>query len=352
MNTFFDSLVPFMSRTVTVISRCAGRIGLSVIAVVGMSMVPLSSATVGAQAPASARQTAARGATSVAASAVGTLLVAHGGGPAWDANVENLAKSVHTGGPVAVSLLMGPGAATHRFQDAVAQLVANGAKEVVVVPVLVSSHSGHIEQIRYLAGETDSLDTEMMHHLHMSGITRPTQDVPIRVTAALDNAPQLARVLADHAKSLATDPAHQALFLVGHGPNDAEDNAAWMSNLRQVADSVRTWTGFSDIKIGLLRDDAPAPVRAEAVREIRETILLQNTATRKPVVVVPILVSSGAVVDTKIPHDLKGLPIVYKAVPLLPHPTMARWVEARVREVDRTPPAHSPAHSPAAPFMQ
>lgn len=322
--------------------RHAVRVSLAGIVITGISAVTGSVLVAQASLP--------------APSSVGTLLVAHGGGPAWDANVESLAKSVHTGGPVAVSLLMGPGAATHRFQDAVAQLVASGAKEVVVVPVLVSSHSGHIEQIRYLAGETDSLDMEMMHHLHMSGITRPTQRVPIRVTSALDNAPQLARVLSDHAKALATDPAHQALFLVGHGPNSAEDNAAWMSNLRQVADSVRAWTGFSDIKIGLVRDDAPAPVRQEAVKEIRETIMLQNAATKQPVVVVPILVSSGTVVNTTIPNDLRDLPIVYKAVPLLPHPMIARWVEARVKDAIDTPVAQTPAslsaRKPAAHVMQ
>ena len=325
MNLLSRSLSSFASHQ-------AVRASLVAIAVAGLSAMPRSA--VGAQA------------ATPAPSTVGTLLVAHGGGPAWDANVESLAKSLQTGGPVAVSLLMGPGAATHRFQDAVAQLVASGAKEVVVVPVLVSSHSGHIQQIRYLAGETDSLDMEMMHHLHMSGITRPTQRVPIRVSTALDNAPQLARVLSDHAKALATDPAHQALFLVGHGPNSAEDNAAWMSNLRQVADSVRAWTGFGDIKIGLVRDDAPAPVREEAVREIRETILLQHAVTKQPVVVVPILVSSGTVVSTTIPNDLRDLPIVYRAVPLLPHPMMARWVEAQVKEIVSTPIAQGPAHSP------
>ena len=266
---------------------------------------------------------------------VGTLIVAHGGGPQWDAGVDSLARAVRTGGPVAVSLLMGPGAATHRFQDAVAQLVARGAKEIVVVPVFVSSHSGHFQQIRYLSGETDSLDTEMMHHLHMSGIARATERVPIRVTAALDNSPQLARVLSDHATKLGTDPAHQALFLIGHGPNDADDNARWMSNLRQVADSVGEWTGFRDVKVGLVRDDAPAEVGAEAVKGIRETIRLQHSATSKPVVVVPILVSSGSVSHTKIPGDLKDLPVVYDAVPLLPNPAMARWVEVRVREASK-----------------
>jgi sirohydrochlorin ferrochelatase len=263
-------------------------------------------------------------------SEIGTLIVAHGDGPRWNANIESLARSVHTGGPVAFSLLMGPDAAKHRFQDAAAQLVAQGAREIIVVPVLVSSHSGHIDQIRYLTGETDSLDADMKMMLHMSGITRPTTRVPMRVTAALDNAPQLARILSDHAKKLGTDPSKQALFLVGHGPNSAEDNAAWMSNLRQVADSVQKWTGFRDIKIGLVRDDAPAPVRAEAVKEIRETIELQHEMTSEPVVVVPILVSSGQVSGTKIPTDLAGLPVVYNAVPLLPHPAMASWVEARV----------------------
>ena len=74
---------------------------------------------------------------------IGTLIVAHGGGPSWDERVDSLAAAVRTSGPVAVSLLMGPGAATHRFQDAVARLVAQGAREVVVVPLFVSSHSDH-----------------------------------------------------------------------------------------------------------------------------------------------------------------------------------------------------------------
>jgi len=320
MTNFSRSIVSFVSR-----------------AALGISVAALAFPGTGsAQSLASASST-----SRLPASAVGTIIIAHGGGPTWDGNVESLAKSVHTGGPVAVSLLMGPGAATHRFQDAVAKLVSEGAKEVVVVPVLVSSHSGHIEQIRYLAGETDSLDMEMMHHLTMSGITRSAVKVPISVTTALDNAPQLARVLADHAKALGKDPAHQALFLVGHGPNDAEDNAKWMTNLRQVADSVRAWTGYSDIKIGLVRDDAPAEVRAEAVKEIRETILLQNAVTKQPVVVVPILVSSGEVASTKIPADLKDLPIVYNAVPLLPHPAMARWVESQVRRAIEHPVAQT-----------
>ncbi|HEX6694125.1 MAG TPA: CbiX/SirB N-terminal domain-containing protein [Longimicrobiales bacterium] len=264
---------------------------------------------------------------------VGTLVIAHGGGPEWDAQVRTVAAQVNTGGPVEVSFLMGPGAKTAPFQSAAKKLVDAGAKEIVVVPVLVSSHSGHYDQIRYLAGLIDSIDETMMHHLHMGGIERAAVNVPIRVAAALDNAPEMAVVLAERARAAAAEPASQALFLIGHGSNSAEDHAAWMANLRPVADSVKSLTGFRSVLIGLVRDDAPAAVRAEAVRSAREMIQLQAAVTGRDVVVIPILISRGQVSEQKIPADLQGLPIRYAPVPLLPHPQIARWIEKRVRDV-------------------
>ena len=133
-------------------------------------------------------------------------------------------------------------------------------------------------------------------------------------------------------ESLAAESGEQALFLIGHGPNSAEDHAAWMMNLRVVADSVKRQTGFRDVKIGLVRDDAPAPVRAEAVRGVRELIQLQHELTRRDVVVVPVLVAKGQVSTQKLPADLAGLPIVYTSDGLMPHQYMARWIERRVQE--------------------
>jgi sirohydrochlorin cobaltochelatase len=263
---------------------------------------------------------------------VGTVVVAHGGDSLWNAHVRTVAAAARTGGPVEVSFLMGAGAKTARFQDAVARLAAQGVTEIVVVPMLVSSHSGHYDQIRWLAGEPVTLDEQMMHHLHMAGIERPAGTVPLRVTRAMDAAPQVARVLADRALALTRTPREQALLIVGHGPNSAEDYAAWMENLRPVADSVKAWTGFRDVRVDLVRDDAPAPVRAEAVRRVRELIELQHMATGRDVVVVPVLVSTGSVSRDKVPNDIRGTRSVYTGEPLLPHPAMGRWIEARVRE--------------------
>lgn len=261
---------------------------------------------------------------------VGTVILAHGGGPEWNAQVEKIAALVNTGGPVKVSYLMGPGASTNRFQDVIERLASEGADHVVVVPMLMSSHSGHYEQIRYLAGEVDELSDVMMHHLQMAGIERAHASVPVHVARAIDDSPDVARILAERALALTDDPASHALFIMGHGPNSAEDNAMWMQNLRPVADTVAALTGFRDVKLGLVRDDAPAPVRAEAVRQVREIIQLQHELTGRDVIVVPALISTGSVSQEKFPADLAGLPVVYTGEALLPHPGLAKWVEARV----------------------
>ena len=279
----------------------------------------------------------------------GTLIVAHGGDTAWNKGVRALAMQVRTGGPVEVAFLMGPEAKTSRFQDVVAKLAARGATSVVVVPLLMSSHSGHYEQIGWLARTRDSLSATMSHHLHMSGIERAQPGMPIRVTRALDDAPELARVLAERASALAPSVKDRALFIVGHGPESAEDNARWMEYCRRISDSVKAITGFRDVRIGLVRDDAPAAVRAEAVRGVRDIIELQAEVTGADVLVVPMLISKGSINRDRLPKDLAGLPIVYTAEGVAPHAEIARWVERRVRETTVVAPAADSAHREASP---
>ena len=76
----------------------------------------------------------------------------------------------------------------------------------------------------------------MQEHTHHAGHTRARRRCADRGVAGMDDSPAMALVLADRAKALAGgDVSKRALFLVGHGPNSAEDCAAWMSNLRRVA---------------------------------------------------------------------------------------------------------------------
>lgn len=280
--------------------------------------------------------------------ATGVVIIAHGSDSVWNAPVHSLAQKLRAGGPVEVSFLMGPAAATTRFQDAVARLEARGVSRVAIIPLLVSSASGHYQQIRWLAGETVTLDAVMQHHLHMAGHGRPAAGVPLVLAPALDDAKELAEVLADRARAIAPDLATRAVLIAGHGPNSAEDNAEWMRHLRVVAAGVQKLTGAADVRVGLVRDDAPAPVRTEAVRGVRDLIELQHRATGRDVIVVPVLVSRGAISRDKLPADIAGLPVVYAGDPLLPHDAMARWAERRAREALTRDPAARSSASPAS----
>lgn len=268
----------------------------------------------------------------IASDSVGILLVAHGAGPDWNSQVTELAARVNHSGPLGVSFLMGPGAAQAPFQTVAAQLEDRGAKVIVVVPILISSYSGHFQQIEYLAGRREHLDEVMAHHLDMAGITRAVTNVPLLLTPAMDDAAEIGQTLSRRALDLATAPREQALFIIGHGPETALDYARWMANLRRIKDSVAEMTQFKNVLVDLVRDDAPAEVRQEAVSRIRELIELQHSLTGKPVVVVPIMIATGAITKTKMPDDLKGLPISYDGTALLPDQALARWVERRVQE--------------------
>jgi sirohydrochlorin ferrochelatase len=317
------SVLPPWARRIAVVPRaCAtlrAALALAATAVVILAVLP---------APGAGLQEASE------APRVGVVVVAHGGGPSWNGPVLEVAARAERllEAPVAVSFLMGDAVPRYRFQDAVARVAAAGAEHVVVVPLLASSHGSHYTQIRWLAGDLDHLDPDLMHHLHASGTTRPDVGVPLRLTPALDASMEIATILADRALALATEPTQEALFVVGHGPNGAEHYAGWMANLRPVADSIGSRTGFRDVKLGLLRDDAPDLVRAEAVRRIREIIDLQHRLTGRDVVVVPVLVSRGYVSTRKLPRDLDGLPVRYEGEGLLPHDQVAEWIARRARE--------------------
>lgn len=263
----------------------------------------------------------------------GVIVVAHGGGPEWNAGVFEAVKSSQLTGPVEIAFLMGPFAKDHRFQDAVARLQAKGATHAVVVPLFVSSQSGHVEQIRWLMGLTNALDEVMHHHLQMSGIERPTVTMPMALTPALDDAAELRTALTDRALELAARKPKKALMLVGHGPNLEAEYAYWMHNLRAVAAEVRTRTGFADVRVGLVKDDAPAAERAEAVRHVRDLVELQAAASRDSVVVVPILLAPGKLTKTGLPRDLANLPVRYTGTPILPHPVIGAWIRRMVESV-------------------
>jgi hypothetical protein len=117
------------------------------------------------------------------------------------------------------------------------------------------------------------------------------------------------------------------VLLVAHGPSTDADALAWEEALRVATAPLAIALDDTPLRIGLLRDDAPAPVRARAVAALRDTVTALAARSADSVLVMTVLVSSGSIDRVRIPQDLAGLPIHYAGMSLAPHPALARWIE-------------------------
>ncbi len=293
----------------------------------------------------------------VAHAQTGLLVVAHGASPEWNARVrETVAKVVWPHGPVSVAFLMGPETKTASWDHAIDTMRARAAKSLVVVPLLVSTHGFHYVEIEYYAGLRDTLirppapprpaqatppvrDTAAaaagygasygsmgggMNHPHVHN--RPP-GMPAVVTPAIDAAPELGAVILSEWKKFAPECKGREIMFVAHGPSNDADANRWVTNIAIAAQSLRSAGYTGAVRVGLLRDDAPAPIRAAAITSMRDTIQAMATRSKDSVVVIPILISSGAINRVTIPRDLKDLPIRYHPVALSGHDEIARWIE-------------------------
>jgi sirohydrochlorin ferrochelatase len=250
----------------------------------------------------------------------GLLVVAHGANAAWNARVRATVAQVKWDGPVAVAFLMGEEADSASWDAGIREIVNRGADQIVAVPLMVSSHGAHYRQIRYLAGEIPEWPADLAHQ--HGARTDPV--VPVRVTGALDGAPELGLVLRDRWRDLSPADRGRPLLLVAHGPSTDAEAALWIRDLERAAEE---FGGDPGVRIGLLRDDASPPVRAAAIALLHETVTRMAGRGKDSVAVLPVLISSGRIDRSTIPKDLTGLPVSYTAVALTPHPALARWIE-------------------------
>jgi sirohydrochlorin ferrochelatase len=272
---------------------------------------------------------------SVAQAQTGLLVVAHGAGPEWNARVrETVAQVAWTKGPVATAFLMGPENQTAGWDSATARLVREGAREVVVVPFMVSSFGSHYRQIRFYAGELSQLPPELAAHDHG---TSGSAGLPMRVTAALDDAPELGAVLLDRWRALEAGNRGRPLMLVAHGPTTDAEARQWVAHLKSTASGIAS-EGRIPVEIGLLRDDALPPQRAAAIAKIHAQVRALLTGLADSVTVMPVLISTGRIDRVTIPNDLAGLPVRYAPMVLAPHAALAQWIErVAIARLETTP---------------
>lgn len=278
----------------------------------------------------------------------GILLLAHGGAAEWNTRVTDLAAQVDRTRPTEVAFGM---ATRANMQTAVDRLVARGATEIVAVPLFVSSWSSVITSTEYLLGLRAEAPAALAiyakmnhtppgatatagsspaehqgHHAPEDGMSPVKSPVPIRMTAALNDHPIVADILASRARSISKSPSSEALVIVAHGPNGDEENRRWLSDMASLAGRIGSSDTFASINYLTLRDDAAKPVRDQATAELRELVSTRAQAGRR-VLVVPLLVSFGGI-ERGLRARLDGLTYTMAAAGLMPDDRLVTWVLA------------------------
>jgi sirohydrochlorin ferrochelatase len=257
---------------------------------------------------------------------VGVLVLAHGGRPEWNEQVKKAVKEAKLDQPVEIAFGMGMmPAEVEGVQAALNRLEKRKVNSIVVLPLLVSSDSSVYRQFEYLFGFRDEPSwPEHGHEILPLSIPRGVQ---IRFGHALDRSGYVSEILLARAEKLSKDPAKEAIVIVAHGPETAEENAKWLASMENLSEKIQDQGGFSALALATLQDDAPPEVRDEATRNLREKVQTLSGGLR--VIVVPLLLSRGGI-EKKIPERLKGLEFVYSGETLLPDPKISLWIKHQV----------------------
>lgn len=277
-------------------------------------------------------------AAAVFAQTSGILLMAHGGRENWNEEIRKIAAAVDKSAPVEVAFGM---ASRASLQSAVDKLIGRGVKEIVAVPLFVSSHSSVITSTEFLLGQRKEAPKELaiyarMNHGHTGhtaragdskGATPVESAVPIRMTRAVDGDEVAAAILLDRANALSREPSKEAVILVAHGPVSDAENAKWLDEMKLLHDFIQARSSYARIEYLTVRDDAPEPIRSQAAAELR-AVVERASAAGERVLVIPLLMAYGGI-EGGIRKRLSGLQFEMASQGLLPDDRLIAWVLKR-----------------------
>ncbi|MBM7568072.1 sirohydrochlorin chelatase [Paenibacillus sacheonensis] len=259
----------------------------------------------------------------------GILIISHGSREAgWVRLVDDAAAAVAAsetcksslpdGGAVPVVSVFLEIVEGRLIQDGIDSLVAEGVKELYVLPLFVSSGSTHVDDIAQAFG------------LPPVSAERPGELEPFRVPADVrvymgqpiddDIDGDIVGLLLGNIAELSETPASERLLLVAHGAREDVFHERYREGMTQLAARMCALGGFAGADIAmLLPDQAAGKLRA-----------MQEQYPEHPVIVAPLFLSEGYFTRTVIPKRLEGFAYRYNGRALLPSPLIARWMERQI----------------------
>jgi len=245
---------------------------------------------------------------------VGVLVMAHGGGPDWNAQIENAARGLRRRMPTAVAFGMADATTLTAGLDSLSR---QGVRRVAVVRLFVSGDS-FLERTAALLGLEFPTKADGSEHRDGSVPIAHSLEIATHRDGLADWS-GIGPLIAQRALQASDDPGEQSVLIVAHGAGDEAENAGLLARMNYAAEAIRA-AGFLETRVATLREDWPE-ARAAAAKGIREFVQDQNDSGHS-VIVVPFRVSGfGPYAEV-----LAGLTYT-RGESLLPHPAISDWME-------------------------
>jgi hypothetical protein len=251
---------------------------------------------------------------------VGILALAHGFKEQGNRQFTAAYSTAATDYPKAYAFGMAMMTSDH-IQSAISALEEKGVERIVVIPTTTADNTTLVRQWDYIFGKRE--DSAYL-------------DVPrVQARAELIWAPTptahplMAEILLDYARELSRDPAREMVVILGHGPQDSEDNEKEIALLSRHAAFLRDQGGFSEVRAANVQDDAPTEVRAANVAMVRGWAESAMAEGRRVIVVHTALTQSGVV--GRLARDVEGV-ADFNAKGLMEHPLFGQWIDGVVAQ--------------------
>jgi len=253
---------------------------------------------------------------------VGVLILSHGVGENSDRMLRDAILPVAENQPTAIGFGMAMMTSAH-LQAAVDDLTERGAKTIILVQNgTTTNYNSLTRQWKYIFGlgeESTYLDVPVIESDATFTMSEPFADHEL-----------ITEILYEHIKEVSKDPANELVIIVGHGPEDIEDNEPDLEIVGVHAERIKAMNEFVDVRIINLQDDAIPPIRKSNVKRLRRWIQ-KATDQGQDVIVVAIAAASHGV-QTHIREDLRGLDYTFADKGMAENPKYIEWLAAAIEE--------------------
>jgi len=278
------------------------------------------------------------GNTSMGAKPYGVLLLAYDTSGAWKTEMTYIRAQLKG---VAVESVESAADGT-AIQKGLERLKSQHVSKVVAVPLELVSESPLMDQLRYLFGvrlepASDRPDAARPPMNPVQGKNKSAlvftgkgpkrlkSEAELVLTETIDKSPVLADILADRAKTLARDPAKEAVLLVGLAPRSDKGLETWKTAASSIAESVRVKGGFRESAIIWVRDGTRAGQQDSDRSENKAT--LRRLVTAGGVNAIP-LAPDGRRVGQLLQRQLGTGGYRWNGKGLIGDPRLTEWIIA------------------------